>query len=68
LRSALASLASVERVAAESEHFLLALRDDAVLGDALGALVEARFEVLACRQERSEIEDAFVALTGSPDA
>jgi len=68
LRVALASLASVERVAAESEHFLLALRDDAVLGDALGALVEARFEVLACRQERSEIEDAFVALTGSPDA
>jgi ABC-2 type transport system ATP-binding protein len=68
LRGALASLASVERVAAESEHFLLALQDDAVLGDALGALVEARFEVLACRQERSEIEDAFVALTGSPEA
>jgi hypothetical protein len=39
-----------------------------VLGDALGALIAARFEVLACRQERSEIEDAFVALTGSPDA
>jgi ABC-type multidrug transport system ATPase subunit len=68
LQAALGSLATVEGTGRESEHYLLSLREDAVLGDALGALIAARFEVLACRQERSEIEDAFVALTGSPDA
>jgi len=68
LRGALASLATVERAAAESEHFLLELDEETVLGEALGALIAARFEVLACRQERSEIEDAFVALTGSTEA
>jgi len=45
-----------------------ALDEETVLGEALGALIAARFEVLACRQERSEIEDAFVALTGSTEA
>jgi ABC-type multidrug transport system ATPase subunit len=65
LRTALGSLATVEGSGRESEHFLLSLRDEAVLGDALRALIGARFDVLACRQERSEIEDAFVALTGS---
>ena len=68
LQAALGSLATVEGAGGESEHYLLSLREDAVLGDALGALIAGRFEVLACRQERSEIEDAFVALTGSPDA
>ena len=52
----------------QSEHFLLSLEEDTVLGEALGALIGARFEVLACRQERSEIEDAFVALTGRPES
>ena len=68
LQRALGSLATVEGAGRESEHYLLSLQGGAVLGDALGALINARFEVLACRQERSEIEDAFVALTGRPDA
>jgi ABC-type multidrug transport system ATPase subunit len=68
LQTALGPLASVEGGGGESEHYVLSLCDGAVLGDALGALITARFEVLACRQERSEIEDAFVALTGSPDS
>ena len=68
LRTALGPLAAVEGAGAESEHYVLSLRDGVVLGDALEALIAAGFEVLACRQERSEIEDAFVALTGSADS
>jgi hypothetical protein len=34
-----------------------------VLGDAVAALAGASFQVLGCRQERSEIEEAFLALT-----
>jgi ABC-2 type transport system ATP-binding protein len=49
---------------AGSEHHVLALAEDAVLGEAVAALAGARFQVLACRQERSEIEEAFLALIG----
>lgn len=51
----------------ESEHYVLALGDRVVLGDALAALMAAEVQILACRQERSEIEEAFFALTqGEP--
>jgi ABC-type multidrug transport system ATPase subunit len=46
-----------------SEHHVIALAEDAVLGDAVAALAGANVQVLACRQERSEIEEAFLALT-----
>lgn len=46
-----------------SEHHLITLAKGAVLGDAVAALARARIQVLACRQERSEIEEAFFALT-----
>ncbi|HEV2902794.1 MAG TPA: ABC transporter ATP-binding protein [Gaiellaceae bacterium] len=46
-----------------SEHHVIALSEDAVLGDAVAALARANVQVLACRQERSEIEEAFLALT-----
>jgi ABC-type multidrug transport system ATPase subunit len=49
-----------------SGHHVLALAEDAVLGDAVAALVGASFQVLTCRQERSEIEEAFLALTRKP--
>jgi ABC-type multidrug transport system ATPase subunit len=68
LRRALGSLATIEGAGGQSEHYLLSLQEGAVLGDALGALMGARFEILACRQERSEIEDAFVTLTGRLDS
>jgi ABC-2 type transport system ATP-binding protein len=48
---------------AGSEHHVLVLAEDAVLGDAVAGLAAASFQVLACRQERSEIEEAFLALT-----
>jgi len=51
-------------VGGDEHDFLLALEDDAVLGEALAALHEARVQVLACREERSDIETAFLDLTG----
>ena len=47
-----------------SDHFLISLAREAALGDVVATLVAARVQVLACRQERSEIEEAFLALTG----
>jgi len=47
-----------------AEHYRLALADDVVLGDALASIAQAGVKVLACREERSEIEEAFLALTG----
>ena len=49
-----------------SEHHVLALAEGAVLGDAVASLAGADIQVLACRQERSEIEEAFLALTSEP--
>ena len=46
-----------------SEQHILVLAEGAVLGDAVAALAAARIQVLACRQERSEVEEAFLALT-----
>jgi hypothetical protein len=48
----------------DEQDFLLALEESAVLGEALAALHEARVQVLACREERSDIETAFLELTG----
>ena len=47
----------------DGQHFLVALRDDVVLGAALAAMHEAGLSVLTCREERSEIEAAFLFLT-----
>ena len=47
-----------------SGHYLLALREDAVLGDALGALAAGGVDVLTCTEERSEIEQAFLSIAG----
>ena len=48
----------------DAEHYRLALADGAVLGDALASIAQEGVQVLACREERSEIEEAFLALTG----
>jgi ABC-type multidrug transport system ATPase subunit len=45
------------------DHHLLALRDDALLGDALARIRDAGYELLRCRDERSEVEEAFLTLT-----
>jgi ABC-type multidrug transport system ATPase subunit len=48
----------------DGEHVLLVLEADAVLGDAIAAIAGDGIPVLGCREERSEIEQAFLRLTG----
>jgi ABC-2 type transport system ATP-binding protein len=45
------------------EDHLLILREETILGDALARLTVAGIQVLACREERPEVEDAFLTLT-----
>jgi len=65
LAGALQGVASVSQPEDEpgSEHYLLSIADGAVLGQAIAALAEADVDVLTCREERPEIEDAFLLLT-----
>jgi ABC-2 type transport system ATP-binding protein len=61
--SALDGLGRLENVGDDaSEHYVLALEEHAVLGDALARLTGAQISVLTCREERSEIEEAFLKL------
>jgi len=50
-----------------SEHYLLSLAQGQVLGDVLSALTAAGITILGCREERSEIERAFLHLTREED-
>jgi ABC-2 type transport system ATP-binding protein len=52
----------------DAEHYVVTLAQDVVLGEALASLTEAEIDVLACREERSEIEEAFLSLTGKQGA
>jgi ABC-type multidrug transport system ATPase subunit len=64
-RAALQGLAALAPAAEPgSEQFLVTLAETAVLGDAVTALERARIQVLSCTHERSEIEEAFISLTG----
>ena len=66
LASALGVRARVEPGAAgDGEHFRLEPGAGVPLGAAIAALAAGGIDVLACRQERSEIEEAFLALTGA---
>jgi ABC-2 type transport system ATP-binding protein len=65
LAGLLGARASVEPGAgADGEHFRLEPGEGVPLGAAIAALADGGVDVLACRQERSEIEEAFLALTG----
>ena len=64
-RSALEGLGSIASPAdPEEDYVLLSLLEGATLGRAISALESAGLEVLGCREERSDIESAFLALTG----
>jgi ABC-2 type transport system ATP-binding protein len=62
----LGGLGTISGPVAESGggHYLLGLSEGAMLGEAVSRLVEANYDVLSCRHERPEIEDAFLHLTG----
>jgi ABC-2 type transport system ATP-binding protein len=47
----------------DGRNFVVALRDEVVLGSAISALDRAGLQVMTCREERSEIEAAFLFLT-----
>jgi ABC-2 type transport system ATP-binding protein len=53
--------------AGDDGHVVLILREEAVLGEAIAALWAAGVRVLACREERSMVEDAFLRLTGGDE-
>jgi ABC-type multidrug transport system ATPase subunit len=55
--------AEIKLVPSDTARYVLELHEDAVLGDVLASLTAAGFEIVACRPDRSEIEEAFVALT-----
>jgi ABC-2 type transport system ATP-binding protein len=64
LRAACAGRATVE-AAADAGHLCVELAGDGVaLGDVISAIGAAGAVVLDCRRERSEVEDAFLALAG----
>ena len=63
---ALAGRGSLQVIAgSEAVHYLLTLSDGIVLGDALATLASAGIEILGCQSERSEVEQAFMALIDS---
>ena len=49
----------------DEDHFLLVLNADTVLGEAIAALNSAGIHVVGCTEEQSEIEAAFMSLTGN---
>lgn len=63
LQRAVGDLADIAHGPGGLDHFLLEPDRLAALGPAIGALTEAGFDVLSCRRERAEIEEAFLALT-----
>ena len=65
LDAALGSSGHLERAPhADGSHALLTVAPGSSLGAALAALVAAGAEVVACRDERSPIERAFLTVTG----
>ncbi|MCP9485212.1 MAG: ABC transporter ATP-binding protein [Gaiellaceae bacterium MAG52_C11] len=65
LRRLLAPIATVVPATDDPELFVVTLNDDRILGDALATLSGAELDVLSCRELQSEIEEAFVQLTGA---
>jgi ABC-2 type transport system ATP-binding protein len=66
-RFATGELAGV-RPAAGAAHVLVTPRPGVALGAVVAALAAAGHDVLACRRERSEIEEAFLALAAEEPA
>jgi ABC-type multidrug transport system ATPase subunit len=65
---ATAGRATISSLASGSDHYLLSLHDGVVLGRALVALTGAGLDVLGCHGERSEVEEAFLALLREDEA
>ena len=68
LEAGLASLGSISQTGDDAAHYLMSLEDGVTLGDALARIRAAGFQLLSCRDERSEVEEAFLALTRQEQA
>jgi ABC-2 type transport system ATP-binding protein len=65
VRALLGSLGSVEPAQDDPELVVLTLADAATLGAALATLIGEEIDILSCREVQSEIEEAFLQLTGA---
>jgi ABC-2 type transport system ATP-binding protein len=63
VQQALGSVATVRAGPRGAENFVLDPGSAGALGPAVAALTQGGFELMACRPERAEIEEAFLALT-----
>ena len=69
LEAALDGLGSIAPTAdGGNDHYLLALHERVLLGEAVARIRAAGYELLGCRDERSEVEMAFLSLTRGADA
>ena len=69
LQAALEGLGSIAPTAdGGNDHYLLALHDRVLLGEAVARIRAAGCELLGCRDEPSEVEMAFLSLTRGADA
>jgi hypothetical protein len=65
---ALSSMATVSLMEdSQGRNCLLEMQDGTILGEAISALTGAGIRVLACREDRSGIESAFLNLTRYAD-
>jgi len=64
LQGALGDIGTITAVVDEgSDDFALSLAEHTALGNALHRLLDADVQIHACREEQSQIEDAFIRLT-----
>jgi ABC-2 type transport system ATP-binding protein len=63
LNEAVDQIATVSGASGSPEHYFLALREGAVLGEAISRLTRSDFDVLTCTEARSGLEEAFLELT-----
>jgi ABC-type multidrug transport system ATPase subunit len=64
LQAALRGIGTISAVSdGDSDDFVLSLGEHSALGDALRSLLDADVQIYACREEQSQIEDAFIRLT-----
>jgi ABC-2 type transport system ATP-binding protein len=64
---ALAGLATVVPMEDHADHVLIGLADGVILGTAIRRLAAASVDVLSCREERSDVEEAFLHLIEAND-
>jgi ABC-2 type transport system ATP-binding protein len=69
MRAAVQNLATLDPATGEGRlHVRLRLESGATIGDAIAALVDSGTTIVSCREEQSEIEQAFMTITAREDA